>query len=55
MNFTTPTANVVMVIAELGFGSAAKNVMAALIGYQYLVAPFLLSLTVVLCVWTFIV
>ena len=52
MNFITPTANVVMVIAELGSGPAAKNVMASLIGYQYVVAPFLLSLTVMLCVWT---
>uniref|UniRef100_A0A7S3P887 Auxin efflux carrier n=1 Tax=Amphora coffeiformis TaxID=265554 RepID=A0A7S3P887_9STRA len=51
MNFITPTANVVMVIAELGSGEAAKNVMASLIGYQYVVAPFLLSLTVMLCVW----
>lgn len=52
MNFITPTANVVMVIAELGLGGAAKNVMASLIGYQYVVAPFLLSLTVMMCVWT---
>lgn len=52
MNFITPTANVVMVIAELGAGTAAKNVMASLIGYQYVVAPFLLSLTVMGVVWT---
>lgn len=52
MNFITPTANVVMVIAELGSGDAAKNVMASLIGYQYVVAPFLLSLTVMLVVFT---
>lgn len=52
MNFITPTANVVMVIAELSSGEAAKNVMASLIGAQYVVAPFLLSLTVMLCVWT---
>ena len=51
MNFITPTANVVMVIAELGSGTAAKNVMASLIGCQYLVAPFLLSLTVMMVVW----
>lgn len=55
MNFITPTANVVMVIAELGSGSAAKNVMASLIGAQYIVAPFVLSLTVMLCVWTAVV
>ena len=51
MNFITPTANVVMVIAELGSGTDAKNVMASLIGAQYLVAPFLLSLTVMMVVW----
>lgn len=52
MNFITPTANVVMVIAELGSGPDSKNVMASLIGWQYVVAPFLLSLTVMLVVAT---
>ncbi|CAB9525261.1 expressed unknown protein [Seminavis robusta] len=51
MNFITPTANVVMVIAELGSGPDSKNVMASLIGWQYVAAPFLLSLTVMLVVW----
>lgn len=50
MNFITPTANVVMVIAEVGSGPDSKNVMASLIGWQYLAAPFLLSITVMLVV-----
>lgn len=52
MNFVTPTANVVMVIAELGSGPHSKNVMASLIGWQYVVAPVLLSLTVMMIVYT---
>lgn len=52
MNFVTPTANVVMVIAELGSGPNSKNVMASLIGWQYVVAPVLLTLTVMMIVWT---
>mgnify|MGYP000647163091 CR=1 FL=1 len=52
MNFVTPTANVVMVIAELGSGPDSKNVMASLIGWQYVVAPVLLSLTVMMIVYT---
>ena len=52
MNFVTPTANVVMVIAELGSGPDSKNVMASLIGWQYVVAPVMLSLTVMMIVST---
>jgi predicted permease len=55
MNFVTPTANVVMVIAELGSGPDCKNVMASLIGWQYVVAPVLLSLTVMMIVWTAVI
>jgi len=51
MNFVTPTANVVMVIAELGSGPESKKFMASLIGWQYIAAPILLSLTVMMIVW----
>ena len=41
--FITPTANSVMVMVELS-GSSSKEGIARLIGYQYVVAPIVLSL-----------
>eukprot|EP00586_Coscinodiscus_wailesii_P008702 CAMPEP_0172521090 /NCGR_PEP_ID=MMETSP1066-20121228/292354_1 /TAXON_ID=671091 /ORGANISM="Coscinodiscus wailesii, Strain CCMP2513" /LENGTH=388 /DNA_ID=CAMNT_0013303947 /DNA_START=194 /DNA_END=1362 /DNA_ORIENTATION=+ len=43
--FVTPTANNVMVMVELS-GSGSKEGIAQVIGFQYLVAPLLLSLSV---------
>eukprot|EP00586_Coscinodiscus_wailesii_P005444 CAMPEP_0172486472 /NCGR_PEP_ID=MMETSP1066-20121228/15045_1 /TAXON_ID=671091 /ORGANISM="Coscinodiscus wailesii, Strain CCMP2513" /LENGTH=424 /DNA_ID=CAMNT_0013252443 /DNA_START=127 /DNA_END=1401 /DNA_ORIENTATION=- len=43
--FITPTANNVMVMVELS-GSGTKEGIAQVIGFQYLCAPLLLSLTV---------
>jgi len=43
--FVTPTANNVMVMVELS-GSGSKEGIAQVIGFQYLVAPILLSLSV---------
>jgi len=36
--FITPTANNIMVMVELGGGP--KEIMAALIGWQYVFSPF---------------
>jgi predicted permease len=41
--FITPTANNVMIMVELS-GSNSKEGMARLIGWQYAVSPFVLSL-----------
>ena len=43
--FITPTANNVMVMVELS-GSGTKEGIARVIGWQYAVAPLLLSLSV---------
>merc|ERR1719410_1115239 len=43
--FITPTANNVMVMVELS-GSGTKEGIAKVIGWQYAVAPILLSLSV---------
>ena len=45
MVFVTPTANNVMVMVELS-GSGSKEGIAQVIGFQYLVAPILLSISV---------
>lgn len=45
----TPTANTVMVMVELS-DSEAKEGMARIIGWQYAVAPVLLSITVMIVV-----
>ena len=42
--FITPTANNVMVMVELS-GTSVKEGVARVIAYQYMLAPFLLSLT----------
>jgi predicted permease len=47
--FITPTANNVMVMASLS-SSSMKEGMATLIGWQYLVAPLLLTLSMMLVV-----
>jgi predicted permease len=48
--FITPTANNVMVMVDLS-GSDAREGIARIIGWQYLAAPLLLSLSVMLVVW----
>jgi predicted permease len=48
--FVTPTANNVMVICDRS-SAAAKECMATLIGYQYLVAPVLLTLSIMAVVY----
>lgn len=45
--FITPTANTVMVMVELSDGEA-KEGMARIIGWQYAVAPILLSVSVMI-------
>ena len=47
--FITPTANNVMIMVELS-GSDAKEGVARLIAYQYMLAPFLLSFTMAVAV-----
>ena len=47
--FITPTANNVMVMVELS-GSDVKEGVARVIAYQYMLAPFLLSLTMAVAV-----
>lgn len=47
--FITPTANNVMVMVELS-GSASKEGMARLIGWQYVFAPLVLSVNVAIVV-----
>ena len=46
----TPTANNVMVMVELTDGEATKEGMARMIFVQYMVAPIILSVTVMLVV-----
>ena len=48
--FLTPTANNVMVMVELS-GSGSKEGIARSIGWQYAVAPVILSLSVMATVW----
>ena len=47
--FITPTANNVMVMVELS-GSNVKEGVARVIAYQYMLAPFLLSITMAFAV-----
>jgi predicted permease len=47
--FITPTANNVMVMVELS-GSSSKEGMARVIGYQYMVAPVILSVVLAVVV-----
>jgi len=47
--FITPTANNVMVMIELS-GSSVKEGVARVIAYQYMLAPFLLSITMAIAV-----
>ena len=47
--FITPTANNVMIMVELS-GSNSKEGMARLIGWQYVVSPFVLSLVLTVVV-----
>jgi hypothetical protein len=47
--FITPTANNIMIMVELS-GSASKEGMATLIGWQYMVAPIILSMNVAIAV-----
>jgi predicted permease len=48
--FITPTANNVMVMTDLS-GSNAREGIAKIIGWQYVAAPVLLSLSVMMVVW----
>jgi predicted permease len=48
--FITPTANNVMVMIDIS-GSNAREGIARIIGWQYVVAPLFLSLSVMMVVW----